>query len=276
MTSTEKLIEELAKSFSESLTLIQNSKKQLDKIQNEISPEIKKMSDESRSRFEMFEKKTQDILQIMEQGAAKFEHSCRTVLESIALHKKDLDNKYETSINVWAKYEKQLDAHYKSAIDSLIEHEEKLDRKYESAIQILTKHIDEFNHIVASKNEQSKANFQLDDKAINELRDLRNRLVHTNDVKPTAPAKLPNTTFENQIKPVDWAKEHGVKVDVVMKILRDAGVAVRTHMSKVDASEYAKIEKAAEEEKLKQDARNKNSQNYIIKTIVKKTAKLPH
>lgn len=258
MTSSERLIEELAKSFSESLTLIQNSKKQLDKIQNEISPEIKKLSDESRTRFEMFEKKTQDILQIMEQGAAKFEHSCKTVLESIASRKKDLDNKYEASINTFAKYEQQLDSHYKSAIDALIAHEEKIDRKYESAIQILTKHIDEFNHIVASKNEQSKANFQLDDKAINELRDLRNRLVHTNDVKPTAPAKLPNTTFENQIKPVDWAKEHGVKADFVMKLLRDNGVKVLTQVSKVDASEFEKIERAVAEEKRKQEARSQN------------------
>ena len=175
-----------------------------------------------------------------------------------------------------AKYEKQLDSHYKSAIDALIKHEEELDRKYESAIQILTKRINDFNHIVVSGDDQNKANFQLDDKAINELRDLRNRLVHTNDVKPTTPEEFPNTTIEEQIKPKDWASEHGVKVDVVMKLLRDAGVAVRTHMSKVDASEYARIEKAAEEEKLKQDARNKNSQNYIIKTIVKKTAKLPH
>lgn len=45
---------------------------------------------------------------------------------------------------------------------------------------------------------------------------------------------------EEQIKPKDWAESHGVKVDVVMKLLRDAGVAVRTHMSKVDAADYAK------------------------------------
>ena len=63
---------------------------------------------------------------------------------------------------------------------------------------------------------------------------------------------------EDQIKPKDWAESHGVKVDVVMKLLRDAGVAVRTHMSKVDAAEYAKIEEAAAAEKQKQDARNKN------------------
>ena len=63
---------------------------------------------------------------------------------------------------------------------------------------------------------------------------------------------------EDQIKPKDWAESHGVKVDVVMKLLRDAGVAVRTHMSKVYVAEYAKIEEAAAAEKQKQDARNKN------------------
>ena len=63
---------------------------------------------------------------------------------------------------------------------------------------------------------------------------------------------------EDQIKPKDWAESHGVKVDVVMKLLRDAGVTVRTHMSKVDVADYAKIEDAAAAEKQKQDARNKN------------------
>ncbi|MCQ2123670.1 MAG: translation initiation factor IF-2 [Fibrobacter sp.] len=63
---------------------------------------------------------------------------------------------------------------------------------------------------------------------------------------------------ENQIKPTDWAESHGVKVDVVMKLLRDAGVTVRTHMSKVDAKDYEKIEAAAEAEKQKAEARNKN------------------
>ncbi|MCQ2097105.1 MAG: translation initiation factor IF-2 [Fibrobacter sp.] len=63
---------------------------------------------------------------------------------------------------------------------------------------------------------------------------------------------------ENQIKPTDWAETHGVKVDLVMKLLRDAGVTVRTHMSKVDAADYAKIEAAAEAERVKAEARNKN------------------
>ena len=63
---------------------------------------------------------------------------------------------------------------------------------------------------------------------------------------------------EEQIKPVDWAESHGIKVDVVMKLLRDAGVTVRTHMSKVDAKDYEKIEAAAETERQKAEARNKN------------------
>ncbi|WP_296014572.1 translation initiation factor IF-2, partial [uncultured Fibrobacter sp.] len=60
------------------------------------------------------------------------------------------------------------------------------------------------------------------------------------------------------MKPKDWADAHGLKVDVVMKLLRDAGVAVRTHMSKLDMADFAKIEDAAAAEKQKQDARNKN------------------
>ncbi len=61
-----------------------------------------------------------------------------------------------------------------------------------------------------------------------------------------------------QIKPMDWAKEHGVKSDFVMKLLRDNGVKVLTQVSKVNASEFEKIEEAVAAEKAKQDARSKN------------------
>jgi len=64
--------------------------------------------------------------------------------------------------------------------------------------------------------------------------------------------------IEEQIKPVDWAKEHGVKSDFVVKLLRDNGVKVLTQVSKVNASEFAKIESAVAEEKKKQDSRSKN------------------
>lgn len=60
---------------------------------------------------------------------------------------------------------------------------------------------------------------------------------------------------ENMIKPKDWADSHGIKVDVVMKLLRDAGVPVRTHMSKLNAKDYEQLEIAAEVERQKEDAR---------------------
>ncbi|MCQ2054464.1 MAG: translation initiation factor IF-2 [Fibrobacter sp.] len=62
----------------------------------------------------------------------------------------------------------------------------------------------------------------------------------------------------DQIKPADWAKEHGVKSDFVMKLLRDNGVKVLTQVSKVNAAEFEKIEEAVAVEKAKQDARSKN------------------
>ncbi|MBR6378693.1 MAG: translation initiation factor IF-2, partial [Fibrobacter sp.] len=65
-------------------------------------------------------------------------------------------------------------------------------------------------------------------------------------------------SIEEQIKPVDWAKEHGVKSDFVVKLLRDNGVKVLTQVSKVNASEFEKIEAAVAEEKKKQDSRSKN------------------
>ncbi len=63
---------------------------------------------------------------------------------------------------------------------------------------------------------------------------------------------------EEQIKPADWAKEHGVKSEFVVKLLRDNGVKVLTQVSKVNASEFEKIEEAVAVEKAKQDARSKN------------------
>ena len=65
-------------------------------------------------------------------------------------------------------------------------------------------------------------------------------------------------SIEEQIKPIDWAKEHGVKSDFVVKLLRDNGVKVLTQVSKVNVSEFEKIEAAVAEEKKKQEARAKN------------------
>lgn len=49
------------------------------------------------------------------------------------------------------------------------------------------------------------------------------------------------------IKPIDWAREHGLNGDYVMKLLRDAGVRVLTVVSKVNAVEYKRIEAKVEE-----------------------------
>ena len=89
--------------------------------------------------------------------------------------------------------------------------------------------------------------------------------IHPNKIQQIPPKeniKIPTITTivdeNNQIKPKDWADQQGLKVDVVMKLLRDAGVLVRTHMSKLDASEYNKIAEVAIVEKRKMEARYKN------------------
>ena len=77
---------------------------------------------------------------------------------------------------------------------------------------------------------------------------------------------------DNQMKPKDWADAHGLKVDVVMKLLRNAGVAVRTHMSKLDMAEFAKIEDAAEIEKQKRDV---NSNDFKRPTAFESDSSAP-
>lgn len=65
---------------------------------------------------------------------------------------------------------------------------------------------------------------------------------------------------EEHKKPSQWAKEKGLTSNVVLKLLRDNGFEVKTAFSPVPISQFATIEKAAEEEKRKQDARNKKKQ----------------
>lgn len=82
--------------------------------------------------------------------------------------------------------------------------------------------------------------------------------------KPLRSYKLTDSSIidENgKIKPVDWSEAYGIKVDVVVRLLREAGVIVRTHMTRIDAEEYKKIETAtkAEIERQKADERAKRS-----------------
>lgn len=64
---------------------------------------------------------------------------------------------------------------------------------------------------------------------------------------------------EELIRPVDWAKNHGFeKSDVVMKLLRAAGVSVRSEVTKLPAENFERIEAAVEKERHKAEMRNKN------------------
>ncbi len=77
-------------------------------------------------------------------------------------------------------------------------------------------------------------------------------------------------SMEEQIKPIDWAKLHGVRVDLVMKLLRDVGVTVRTQVSKVNASEFAKIEKPVVAGKKQYNVQN-NRRKDLVSYETKKT-----
>ena len=82
--------------------------------------------------------------------------------------------------------------------------------------------------------------------------------------------------MEEQIKPVDWAKEHGVSSDFVVKLLRNNGVKVLTQVSKVNASEFKKIEAAVIAEKQKDDIQNsqqKERDSYETKETYPVTSK---
>ncbi len=63
------------------------------------------------------------------------------------------------------------------------------------------------------------------------------------------------------IRPADWAKSKGVTSEIVVKLLKEAGVDVRSHMTKIPASEYASIESQVESEKAKLDSRKLKKNN---------------
>ncbi|NLG38335.1 MAG: translation initiation factor IF-2 [Fibrobacter sp.] len=58
-----------------------------------------------------------------------------------------------------------------------------------------------------------------------------------------------------EIRPADWAKSKGVTSEIVVKLLKEAGVDVRSHMTKIPVSEYAPIEAQVESERAKLDSR---------------------
>lgn len=60
---------------------------------------------------------------------------------------------------------------------------------------------------------------------------------------------------EKEIKPSQWAKEHGLMSEVVLKLLRESGASPRTAFTPLPKSAFDAIEEAAAIEKQKLDAR---------------------
>lgn len=237
-------IEDLTQSFSKSLVLFQELKKQLDEVLLKTIPEIREIHHSTSVLFEDFQNNAKRILQQIETREAEF------------------------------------DAKYKSAIESLAMREQKLEQKYASQTTPVT--------VTREPQPPTKSNvFRPDTETLRRIAASQQQgMAQQKTVQPPmkatvfkpdaailariARSKQPqnqrqqhaqstSNNRDEQIKPVDWAKEHGVKSELVMKLLRDAGVHVLTQVSKVNASNYDKILKAVEEEKIKAENRKKNS-----------------
>lgn len=92
------------------------------------------------------------------------------------------------------------------------------------------------------------------------------------DMHPEIAAKSSLHQSAEMIKPIDWAEAYGIRVDIVMQLLRNAGATVRTHMSKVDAAFYEKIEGQAvleqQKELRKTDVPKKNFYDGTLKVAL--------
>lgn len=77
------------------------------------------------------------------------------------------------------------------------------------------------------------------------------------------------------IRPADWAKSKGVTSEIVVKLLKEAGVDVRSHMTKIPASEYASIESQVESEKAKLDSRKLKKNNGASDADNSSTSSVP-
>lgn len=69
--------------------------------------------------------------------------------------------------------------------------------------------------------------------------------------------------IEELIEPLKWAQSHGVKIDIVMKLLREAKVSVRSQVTKLPAENFERIEAAVEKERHKAEVRNKNLKKAV-------------
>lgn len=240
-------IEDLTQSFSKSLVLFQELKKQLDEVLLKTIPEIREIHHSTSVLFEDFQNNAKRILQQIETREAEFDAKYKSAIESLAMREQELEKKYASQAKP-VPVTRELQPPIKSNVF-----------KPDAAIlaRIARSAASQQQGMAQQKTAQSPTKSNVFRPNTETLR----RIALGQQDKNQRPQHVQSTSNnrDEQIKPVDWAKEHGVKSELVMKLLRDAGVRVLTQVSKVNASNYDKILKAVEEEKIKAENRKKNS-----------------
>ena len=207
-------------------------------------PEIREIHHSTSVLFEDFQNNAKRILQQIETREAEFDAKYKSAIESLAMREQELEQKYAsqtTPVTVTREPQPPMKANVfkpDAAILARIAASQQQGMAQQKMAQPPT-----------------KSNVFRPDAAI--LARIARSKQPQNQRQQHAQSTSNNR--DEQIKPVDWAKEHGVKSELVMKLLRDAGVRVLSQVSKVNASNYDKILKAVEEEKIKAENRKKNS-----------------
>lgn len=76
-------IENLIKSFSESVKLVQQVKAQMDEIQDQISPEIKNVHSKSRALLDEIGKNAEEVFKKLDEREELVDEKCKAALEKI-------------------------------------------------------------------------------------------------------------------------------------------------------------------------------------------------
>lgn len=76
-------IEDLIKSFSESVKLVQKVKAQMDEIQDQISPEIKNVHSKSRALLDEIGKNAEEVFKKLDAREELVDEKCKDALEKI-------------------------------------------------------------------------------------------------------------------------------------------------------------------------------------------------
>ena len=85
-------IENLIKSFSESVKLVQQVKAQMDEIQDQISPEIKNVHSKSQDLLKEIEKRKDEALKKLDERKELVDEKCKDALEKIDKKMSEIGN----------------------------------------------------------------------------------------------------------------------------------------------------------------------------------------